>query len=933
MDKRQVYLSKNHKIDNKKYVINNSTLMEEWDYIINNNLGYDPKTILHSSSNKVWWKCKEGHSWEDSPYRRSKGSGCPICAKEKRRISHSKNWIIKKGSLFDNNPTLAKEWHPTKNGALKFTEITVSNAKKVWWLCGKGHEWQAVISSRNHGAGCPICSGHKILVGYNDLATVNHELAKEWHPSKNGNLQAKDVTINCGKRVWWLCSKGHEWQTAICNRSRGSNCPICSGHKILVGYNDLATLNPQLASEWHPTKNNILSSKDVTIYSNKKVWWKCEKGHEWQASVSNRSYGRRCPKCFGETKTSFPEQAMFFYFSKLTTAYNRYMLNSKTEIDVYLPEYKIGIEYDGWYFHKGENAKKKEIKKREVLSKNGINLFRLKEVKDISTINADNNVIYLKSGPNDEELKIAITNLIFTINSSCGLSFNIDIDIRRDRSAIYECYIQNEKERSLINLNSKLASEWHPTKNGLLKPDSVTVSSNKKVWWLCSKGHEWQAVINSRNQGAGCPICSGHKILVGYNDLATLNPQLANEWHPTKNDGLLPNMVTLNSNRRIWWVCEKGHEWQTLITDRVRGTNCPICSNKKVLIGYNDLKTKNPKLASEWHTDKNGKLTPQDVTSGSSKYVWWKCKMGHEWKAAISSRNMGYNCPYCAGQKGIIGVNDLETKNPSLASEWHPTKNGDLKPSNFMPGSNKKVWWLGKCGHEWSASIASRNSGRGCPYCSSQKLLIGFNDLETKNPSLASEWHPTKNGDLKPSNFMPGSNKKVWWLGKCGHEWENVINTRNGGNGCPYCSSEKLLIGFNDLKTKKPELAAEWHPTKNGVLKSSDFMPNSNKKAWWIGKCGHEWESVISSRSQGVGCPYCAGKKVLVGFNDLATVNPKLAKEWHPTKNIDVKPTEVSRGSNKKVWWIGMCGHEWVASVNQRSSGRNCPYCAGQKKL
>ena len=125
---------------------------------------------------------------------------------------------------------------------------------------------------------------------------------------------------------------------------------------------------------------------------------------------------------------------------------------------------------------------------------------------------------------------------------------------------------------------------------------------------------------------------------------------------------------------------------------------------------------------------------------------------------------------------------------PELAREWHPTKNGGLTADSVTLGSNKKVWWLGKCGHEWEAVIYKRVNGRGCPYCSGKRVLKGFNDLGTKNPELAKEWHPTKNGDLTPYDVTSGSSKKVWWLGKCGHEWEaSIVNRSRLESGCPFC--------------------------------------------------------------------------------------------------------------------------------------------------
>lgn len=277
--------------------------------------------------------------------------------------------------------------------------------------------------------------------------------------------------------------------------------------------------------------------------------------------------------------------------------------------------------------------------------------------------------------------------------------------------------------------------------------------------------------------------------------------------------------------------------------------------------------------------------------------------------------------------KLIIGQNDLATVNPDLASEWHPTKNGLLLPSQVGAGTKRKVWWKCHLGHEWEASVSSRNKGSGCPYCAGQRAISGVNDLSTVNPGLAAEWHPNKNGPLYPNQIMPKSSRKVWWLGKCGHEWEATISSRTTGSGCPYCSGHKLLSGYNDLATVDSDLATEWHSTRNGDLHADQVTAHCAKKVWWIGKCGHEWEATVANRKSGNGCPFCSGRKILKGFNDLATVNSKLAAEWHPTKNGDLSPTQITAGTSKKVWWMCSEGHEWEAAVSSRCGGIGCPCC------
>lgn len=163
-------------------------------------------------------------------------------------------------------------------------------------------------------------------------------------------------------------------------------------------------------------------------------------------------------------------------------------------------------------------------------------------------------------------------------------------------------------------------------KNGLLKPEKVTMGSNRKVWWGCEKGHEWQAPVYSRTHGNGCPVCSNRKILPGYNDLATLHPELVKQWEFAKNGDLKPDQIGCGYDRKVWWVCEKGHEWQATVRSRVeKATGCPVCANRRSSPGENDLKTCMPHLAAQWHPWRNGDLTPEDVATGSSRNVWWQC--------------------------------------------------------------------------------------------------------------------------------------------------------------------------------------------------------------------------------------------------------------------------------------------------------------------
>ena len=141
-----------------------------------------------------------------------------------------------------------------------------------------------------------------------------------------------------------------------------------------------------------------------------------------------------------------------------------------------------------------------------------------------------------------------------------------------------------------------------------------------------------------------------------------------------------------------------------------------IAGETRVSSGYN-LEAINPPLSKEWHPDKNGQLRPHDVTPGSGQLVWWRCIRGHEWTAAVFSRNSGVGCPYCGGHRATSET-CLQAVNKRLAREWHPSKNGSLTPKAVLPNSGQKVWWKCSNGHEWQAQIQSRNKGCGCACCS-----------------------------------------------------------------------------------------------------------------------------------------------------------------------------------------------------------------------
>ena len=220
---------------------------------------------------------------------------------------------------------------------------------------------------------------------------------------------------------------------------------------------------------------------------------------------------------------------------------------------------------------------------------------------------------------------------------------------------------------NLAEVHPELVSEWSE-KNLLLTLDGITFGSNKKVWWKGTCGHEWQASVKARSNGEKCPICSGARAIAGINDLQTTHPEIASEWSE-KNLPLKPDEVNAKSRKNVWWRCGKcGNEWKSVINARVKGTVCPVCAEREVLAGYNDLATTDNQLLSEWDYEQN-KLKPTEVSRTSAKRAWWKCRHGHSWSMKINERTiLNKGCRICEQEYLSLF--------PALAVSYYSNKKG-----------------------------------------------------------------------------------------------------------------------------------------------------------------------------------------------------------------------------------------------------------------
>ena len=333
--------------------------------------------VTISSNRRLLWQCNKGHEWEAMPNSRANdGRGCPYCSGRKV--------IIGETDLATVNPELAKQVSP--NSKIKATDITKSSSKKVLWKCSKNHEWLAIVASRSNNTGCPYCSGRKVIVGETDLATVNPELAKQVSP--DSKTKAEEITEGSAKKLLWRCGEGHDWMATVVDRSRGVSCPYCSNQKVLPGFNDLATVNPELAKQVSP--DSRIKAEDVTAGSEKKILWRCSKGHEWLARAYSRSNGNDCPKCSG----SKMEENLVQLIKSLLPEHMKILRNDRKvirpyELDILVPSLDLAFEFNGTYWHSDKMIRARrssfpsskafdDFKKAEC-AKQGVKLFFVRE--------------------------------------------------------------------------------------------------------------------------------------------------------------------------------------------------------------------------------------------------------------------------------------------------------------------------------------------------------------------------------------------------------------------------------------------------------------------------------------------------------------------------------------------------------------------------
>lgn len=469
---------------------------------------------------------------------------------------------------------------------------------------------------------------------------------KHWARDLNDGVDPQLISARSQKKYWWRCELGHTYQLAPENRRKpGSGCVYCSGQRVLPGFNDLASSNPDLAMQY--SAKNDLPAKEVHFGSLRKRWWQCNLGHEWLAVVASRTkMGTGCPYCtnnkvlpgFNDLETINPDLARS-WSRKNDTLPSQVAPGSQKKA---IWQCKLGHEWSATIVSRHTQG---------VGCPYCANKRVLAGYNDLATTHPD---IAAKWSDRNGEVtpQDVIAHSAKKAWFTCESGHNYQSAIHY--AAIGRgCSVCAGKQvipgvNDLVTAAPEILDWWDSTRNEH-PPEAFSKGSTKTIWIRCGRGHSFRTNPHAFVTGKRCAVCVNQKVERGDNDFESKYPSLAKQWHPNLNGQLSPSDVVYGSEKPVHWICSNGHDWVASPYVRSKGIGCPVCSNRVLRSGINDLATVDPELLVEWDFEKNTAISPKELQAGSPTPVWWICGEGHSWKTSPHiRRSQGTGCPSCA---------------------------------------------------------------------------------------------------------------------------------------------------------------------------------------------------------------------------------------------------------------------------------------------
>ena len=714
-------------------------------------------------------------------------------------------------------PDLKRQYNFEKNTAIDPTALRIGDQTTYcWWKCPDcGYEWNSTVTSRLDRIDGKIIVRHcqmcftKGLDKITPVATVD-KLMKYWDFEKNTAIGLDPNTISAysPEPAYWWCRKcGYKWPAQIRNRSAISDgCPFCDAHKVIIpGQNDILTLFPEFTDLFDVKSDAPLDLSTCGLSCNQDVHFRCKKcDYEWDSKLCGR---------FGTDVLG-----------------NKYLRDCPSCRDRSMRRIPYSLEYP-------------EL---------------------VPLFSSEHNECTL----DDITVGQSRTRLFYWICPDCHKDFTAHlftvIDYIKNGTPIcYHCSEDCKIDESFANQYPEYLS-FHS--NPDIDPHTVTPKSGLITVWKCEYGHEWDDSFREIAQtGPVCDICSGTKIVKGVNTFADHYPEHLPMFSP--NNDFKPDEIFYKSRRWFKWICNICNgEYGGYIHEIINGKECPYCSERLPLPGFNTLAVKYPDIAALWSVE--NELTADEVVVNTN-LAKWNCSVcnGTYNARIIDIVNGDDDCPYCNDRMILPGYNTLAAKYPDIATLW--SDQNELTADEVRPNHRSGAWTCPTCHNDYNAEIIDMvNGDADCPYCNDRMVAPGYNTLAAKFPDIAALW--SDKNELSADEVLPNTNFADWDCPDCHMTFHaRIIDMVNGNDNCPYCSGRKAIPGKTSFAALHPDLIEEWDYIANYCLIDPDEITDScTKKVWWICQKNprHHYllspsEKLLYQKRHRESCLYCKGRR------------------------------------------------------------------------
>ena len=957
---------------------------EMWDYSKEENIKYDPTKLFATSNHKVYFICKKGHSELRKILDFTNSPECPTCKKyyiyqdeqllifwnEKRNakdgIDPYKITLANKDNIHLSCPNCQYRWQ---------WRTTLWSERRYCPHCGFDGSEGSAEKNRDMV---------QELFHIQTLADLNPIAARTWDKEANGDIIPEEVKAKANTLYSFICTaKGHHYKNRLdyMYDKKGNPreaCPQCSEEqkmekksaarsaiRILLPsmvrqrtsqivekqpsskFNVSVASNPYLMKFWDKERNTVDPTM-VSTFDSREAFWRCKTcNYGWVQTIQNRNTAKRgkCPCHEMQRVTSDDVYPGYFHsFGELNPRIAPFF---NDELNNGITPYKVArLSTQPVYLNCPTNPNHppflivvNAIPSNPpfgcpICTQQASDLYNLMIQVPIS--------VDMWDSSNELNLADARTYMSESAKFVCEKGHHFSRAIRtfvKDQSCPF-CMLDS------VAKHPEMMRFWDVSKNIKQNPNLLSVHASEHANWLCQKcGYSWNTEINTRFISRGtCPCCEEKVVFQsGVNDLLSLLPQAALDILPEDNPNLNLSSIPIRNDVFINWDCHMCHyKWVTSSNGRTakdsnknyRLRTCPVCAGVRRTANY--YIEHYPEVFADYNEEENGKPFSAIDDTEIKDLFWWNCRNEdclETYQATIqqkiSTRNsFSKGCLYCAGKK-VLREKSFAALHPDMIEEYD--SRNLLDPFEVTEHSTRTVSWVCRNNpeHTWQANFYERASGyKRCPVC----------DPHPKYKVMLYEMYPefekyySKENRRSFKSYALQSNEKPLWTCDNGHTYPNSIYriSQRGFFYCPLCEGSIVVAEINSVTAKRKDIVDQWS-CKNDFLPEEVYYNTTSPVLWECTTCSGTYAFPVSDKREGnVSCPYCNGRRVLSGFNEIPSW---LITEYSLKNEVPISEYPVN-SVHKVLWTCPTCHGDYLYRICDREIGDDsCPYCRHKKIL